>query len=188
MKTNIFKTSLALLPLALALPSFAQMGTGAAAPDASSSTPSTNQDLIAHADRSFAVKLAEGSTNEVALSRMADTHASNDDVKAFAQMMVTDHTALNSQLSELASRKGIDISEAVAKGQEKGVSSLEKKSAADFDKAYIKEMVKGHKETADLLKKEAADTKDTDFAQFATQALPTVLEHLQKAEAIERTQ
>jgi len=187
MKTHIFKTSLVLLPFALALPAFAQMGSDAApaAPDAS---PSTNQDLMGHSDRSFAVKLAEGSTNEVALSRMADTHASSDDVKAFAQMMMTDHTALNSQLSELASKKGIDISEAVEKGNKKGVSSLEKKSAADFDKAYIKEMVKGHKDAAELLKKEAADSKDSDFAQFATQALPTVLGHLQKAEAIERAQ
>jgi putative membrane protein len=197
MKThiNIFPTVLALLPLALVLPAQAQMGNDASAPAtstnapaATSDLPSGNQDLVKHSDRSFVVKIAEGSTNEVALSRLADTHASSDDVKAFAQMMVNDHTKLNTQLSTLAASKGIDIQEAVEKGQKKGYESLDKKSAADFDKAYIKDMVKGHKETADLLKTEAADSKDSDLAQFATQTLPTVLDHLQKAEAIERAQ
>jgi len=196
MKTHIYlKTVLALLPFALVISAQAQMGNDAAAPAtpatppaATSDLPSGNQDAVNHHDRSFVVKIAEGSTNEVALSRLADTHASSDDVKSFAQMMVTDHTKLNTQLAALAASKGIDIQDAVEKGQKKGYESLDKKSAADFDKAYIKDMVKGHKETADLLKTEAADTKDSDLAQFATQALPTVLDHLQKAEAIERTQ
>ena len=131
--------------------------------------------------------MAEGSTNEVALSQLADSHTSNEDVKAFAQMMVGDHTKLNTQLSDLAMKKGVDLQEAVTKGQTKGVASLEKKTGADFDKDYIKEMVKGHKGAAELLKKEAADSKDGDFSQFAIQALPTVTEHLQKAEALEKT-
>lgn len=200
MKTHIYlKPVLALLPFALAIPSYAQTGNDGSMPanasnsppaaaDTTVTNPSTNQDNVKHSDRSFVVKVAEGSTNEVALSRLADSHASSDEVKSFAQMMVTDHTKLNAQLATLAASKGIDIQEAVEKGQKKGVESLDKKSAADFDKAYIKDMVKGHKETADLLKKEAADSKDSDLAQFATQALPTVLDHLQKAEAIERTQ
>jgi len=198
MKTHcIFKTSFVLLPLAFAVPAFAQMPNDTAAPstatagapansDASApgSSGSTNRDMIAHSDRSFSLKLAEGSTNEVALSQLADSHASNDDVKSFAAMMVADHQKLNSDFSDLSARKGIDISDGVAKGQKKGVANLEKKSGADFDKAYIKIMIKGHKDAADLLKKEAADSKDTDLAQFATAALPTVLAHLQKAEAI----
>jgi len=151
-----------------------------------SASTTTNRDLVSHSDRGFAAKLAEGSTNEIALSQLADSHASSTDVKQFAMMMVTDHQKLNAQFADLAAGKGIDISDAVAKGQKKGVASLEKKSGADFDKAYIKEMIKGHKGAADLLKKEAADSKDTELAQFATQALPIVLGHLQKAEEISK--
>jgi len=194
MKThNLLKTTCVLLPLVIAAPAFAQMGSDTSAP--SSTAPSSSdtmapsssmgRDMVARSDRSFAAKVAMGSTNEVALSQLADSHASSDQVKSFAMMMVTDHQKLNAQLSDLAARKGIDISEAVAKGQKHGVESLEKKSGADFDKAYIKEMIKGHKETASVLKKEAADSKDSDLAQFATAALPTVLGHLQKAEEIE---
>jgi putative membrane protein len=194
MKTSsILKVSLMSFPMVLAGSAFAQMANDTSAPstaavgapsssDMSTNASSTNRDRVAHSDRSFAAKLAESSTNEVALSQLADSHASNADVKQFAAMMVTDHTKLNSEFSDLAARKGIDISEPVMKGQKKGVAGLEKKSGADFDKAYLKDMVKGHKETAELLKKEAANSKDTDLAQFATQALPTVLTHLQKAQ------
>jgi len=202
MKTlRILSTSLLVLPLAVATSAFAQMASDTSAPSTapigapsssdmsapSSAGGSTNRDMVARSDRGFAAKLAEGSTNEIALSQLADSHASSSDVKQFALMMVGDHQKLNAQFSDLAARKGIDISEAVMKGQKKGVASLEKKSGADFDKAYIKEMIKGHKDTADLLKKEAANSKDTDLAQFATQALPTVLGHLQKAEDIEKS-
>ncbi len=199
MKTHsIFKSSLILLPLAIAAPAFAQMANDSSAPSAApSSAPSSTdmsapsstmgRDMVSHGDRAFAAKLAMGSTNEVALSQLADSHASSDQVKQFAMMMVTDHQKLNAQLSDLAARKGIDISEAVQKGQKHGVESLEKKSGADFDKAYIKEMIKGHKDTASLLKKEAADSKDTDLAQFATATLPVVLGHLQHAQEIEQS-
>jgi len=44
------------------------------------------------------MKVARSSTNEVALSQLADSRASNPDVKSFAQMMVTDHTQANSDL------------------------------------------------------------------------------------------
>lgn len=185
------------LPLAFTAPVFAQMGNDAAAPSSSTaptaSTDTTysgnkpNGDDVAHRDKSFAEDLATGSTNEVALSQLADSHASNADVKSFAQMMVTDHTQLNSKLSDLAQKKGLDLSSSIEKGQKKGVSSLSKKNGGDFDKAYIKQMVKGHKDTADLLKDEAADSKDPEFQQLANEALPTVLSHLQKAQDLEKT-
>lgn len=202
MKTSrLFATRLFLLPLALAVPAFGQMPANTSAPSSapmgapsssdpsspSASSSSTNRDMISHADRSFAEKLAEGSTNEIALSQLADSHASSTDIKQFAMMMVTDHQKLNAQFSDLAARKGIDISEAVMKGQKKGVASLEKKSGADFDKAYIKEMIKGHKDTVALLQKEIAKSKDADLVQFANQALPIVQGHLQKAEALSKS-
>ena len=91
--------------------------------------------------------MAEGSNQEVALSELAAVNASRQDVKDFAQMMIRDHGMLNSQLADLASRKGVDIADAVAKGQKKGVESLEKKQGADFDQAYLKDMVSGHDAT-----------------------------------------
>lgn len=185
------------LPMAFGTAAFAQMANDTTAPS-SATAPTANAETtyapnsqnganVAHSDKEFAETLATGSTNEVALSQLADSHAASADVKSFAQMMVTDHTKLNSQLSDLAQKKGVDIQSDVEKGQKKGVSRLAKKNGADFDKAYIKEMVSGHEKTEKLLKDEAANSKDTDFQQFANEALPTVMSHLQKAQDLEKT-
>ena len=127
--------------------------------------------------RGFVLAVAEGSNQEVALSQLAVTNASSQQVKDFAQMMIRDHGLLNAQLGDLASSKGIDITEAVAKGQKKGVASLEKKQGADFDKAYLKEMVEGHDKTVKAFTKESEKGKDADIQAFATKNLPTIQMH-----------
>lgn len=183
----ILKTTLILVPLCAALPAFSQTGGEAPsnAPSASDNSGS-NGDQVAHGDRVFAMKLATGSTNEVALSQLADSRAASADVKSFAQMMIQDHGKLNAQLSDLCQRKGLDISKAVQRGQEKGVSDLSDKQGQDFDSAYVKIMVKNHKQAQELLQKEIQDSKDQDFVALANQALPVVQHHLEMAEQLDQ--
>jgi putative membrane protein len=153
----------------------------APAPTAGGSMPSAS---LSHGDTKFIVAVAEGSTNEVALSRLALDHASSDDVKAFAQMMITDHTKLDSALKDLASAKGVAIDDAMIKGGNDHVMGLAKKSGADFDAAYLKLMVKGHEDTVAAFQKEAAKGKDADVIAFANQNLPTISEHLAHAKML----
>jgi len=107
-------------------------------------------------------------------------------VKDFAQQMIRDHGALNGQLADLASRKAIDISDAVAKGQKKGVEALSKKMGADFDRAYLKDMVKCHDETLKAFKKEAEKGKDADIQGFANANLATIEQHDTHAHSLEQ--
>ena len=54
-----------------------------------------------------------------------------------------------------------------------------------FDQAYIKAMVKGHEDTAALLKKEMTSGQDEDAKAFAKSVLPTVESHLKAARSVE---
>ena len=132
---------------------------------------------IHHGDKSFVLAVAEGSNQEVALSQLAASNASRQDVKDFAQMMIRDHGLLNAQLADLAASKGVDIADAAAKGGKKGVKGLGKKQGADFDEAYLKDMVKGHDATLEAFKKEIAKGKDADVQAFASKNLPTIQQH-----------
>jgi len=158
-----------------------------AAPLAPSAPAPSEQNQLSHLDKRFILKAGEASANEVALSELAADRASNPDVKSFAQKMLTDHRQLNDELSALASHKNIDIAKSVKKGGEEGVESLSKKSGKDFDEAYMKGMVGGHEEAADLFQKEAADGKDADTVALATKYLATIMEHLQHAKMIAKT-
>jgi putative membrane protein len=139
---------------------------------------------ITHGEKSFILAVAEGSNQEVALSELAVTNASSQDVKDFAQMMLKDHAVINAQLAELAASKGVDISAAVAKGQKKGVKSLGKKQGADFDKAYLKDMVSGHDATLKAFKKEAEKAKDLDVRNFASNNVGTIQMHDDRAHSL----
>jgi putative membrane protein len=140
-----------------------------------------NNGELKHGERKFLMKAAEGSTNEVALSRVAVERAQDPQVREFAQRMITDHEALNMKVKDLAGRKNVDISEAVQKGMEKDVDSLRHKSAANFDQAYLDDMVSGHKDVIELFEKAAMDARDMDIATLASETLPTLFEHYRHA-------
>lgn len=144
-------------------------------------------ETLSHADKKFIRKAARASTNEVALSQLADGRASNPEVKPFAQMMITDHNQANSDLKALALSKGIDISKPVDEGKVDNISSLSAKSGADFDKAFAKLMVSAHKGAVDLFKEEAANGKDPDVVAFAKKYVDTLGMHLEHATALEKT-
>ena len=55
---------------------------------------------------------------------------------------------------------------------------------AEFDRAYMKSMVKDHEEDVDAFAKQAKDAKDADVKTFVNRALPFLQEHLRMARDI----
>jgi putative membrane protein len=186
------KTKALLRPLALFLVLAASI-TATEAQDSSASTaPSSSAapmepTTLSHGDKKFIKKVARASTNEVALSQLADSRSSSPDVKSLARMMITDHTQANADLGALAKAKEIDISKQVDEGKMDDVSSLSSKSGTDFDKAYAGLMVSAHKGAVELFKDEVATGKDPDVVTFAKKYVDTLSMHLEHAVALEKT-
>ena len=63
---------------------------------------------------------------------------------------------------------------------------LAKLSGAEFDRAYVREMVAGHKKAVDAFTMESTSGKDNDVKAWATKTLPTVREHLPMIESIQK--
>ena len=135
----------------------------------------------------FAVKAANGGMMEVQLGEYASKNATEKSVKSFAAMMVKDHTKANDELKSLAKSKNITLPAAVGSDKTDMMTDLMKKTGGDFDKAYINEMVKDHKNDIDLFQKAADDSKDNDIKAFATKKLPTLKMHLNNVEAIQKS-
>lgn len=53
-----------------------------------------------------------------------------------------------------------------------------------FDKAYVKDMIKNHQEDIAEFQKEAMSGQDPDAKAFAAATLPTLQEHLKRAQAV----
>jgi putative membrane protein len=58
---------------------------------------------------------------------------------------------------------------------------LSRLSGADFDREYMRMMVKDHAKKVEMFEREATKGKDPDVKAWAAKTLPTVREHLQMA-------
>jgi putative membrane protein len=146
--------------------------TSAKAPLQTTARTSTAKPLT---DSQFVMKAAEGGKKEVALAKVALTKVSNADVKAFAQRMVTDHSAANDELAGLAKTKKIAIRASAPP------ASLPAAKGAAADKKYMEMMVKDHEEDVALFEAESQNAKDADLKAWVGKTLPTLRDHLKQA-------
>lgn len=61
---------------------------------------------------------------------------------------------------------------------------LERLSGAEFDRAYVKEMIKDHDKTIGLFQTAARTQNNEDLRQFAANTLPKLYEHSRRAEQL----
>jgi putative membrane protein len=147
----------------------------------------------------FRAKASSSDAFEVLSSKIALTHATTPELKDFARMMITDHTASTDKLVALGgiSKKSLKTKmEPGSDGKWKEndlldsshadeLNSLDSKSNGDFNKTYIDDQVNGHKDMVSLLEDYAKNGDNAKLKQFASDILPTVREHLAKAQQIQ---
>ena len=135
-------------------------------------------------DRDFLMDAAMGGLMEVELGRRAAQQGASDAVKQFGQRMVDDHTKANTELTTLATSKGITLPTELDEKHREHVTKISSMTGADFDRAYAKMMLSDHKKDVNEFEKESTKGTDADLKAFATSALPTLREHLQMAQAL----
>jgi putative membrane protein len=148
-------------------------------------TDSGSNKMMKSADAKFAMKAAQGGMAEVQLGQLAAQKASNPDVKAYGQMMVDDHTKANDQLKSVAAQQNMTLPTTLDAKDQALMTKLQGLSGADFDKTYVKAMVKDHQEDVKEFQKEADKGKDPQIKNFASQTLPVLQQHLSKAQSLQ---
>jgi putative membrane protein len=133
----------------------------------------------------FAIRAAQGGLAEIKLGRLAAEKGSAADVKAFGQQMVDDHGKANQQLKAAAESEGMTLPSDVNGKQQVMYDRLSKLSGAQFDAAYVKDMLMDHEEDVKDFKKESESGRDEKFRSFASQTLPVIQGHLDKLRAME---
>ncbi len=93
---------------------------------------------------------------DIKSAEQALAKSKNKDVRAFADNMVKDHTAVNDQALALVKKLNVtpednDTSKSLAKGAAEKRAELAKLSGAAFDKAYVDNEVAYHKTVNDAL-------------------------------------
>lgn len=211
--------------------------------DTSSTDANANRSSakLAKADQKFVREITEASQREVAIAQLGVERATNPEVKAFAQKMVTDHLTFEREFVRLTG--GINPSASAtalrgsvnSRGTSTGTSSgptgglagsagssgassatdtmasaeysrdhsamnrsgsqdrvvhklKDEKSGQEFDRAFVKAMLREQKEAADLLDDTAKDNEHSEQVRsFANRSLPTIRAHLAEAKRLEKS-
>ncbi len=153
---------------------------------ASATTMNANTKPVSDMDKKFMMDAAAGGNTEIMASQMAQSMSTNQKIKDFAGMMITDHTKAGDELKTIASQKNVTLPDSVMDDQHRNLDDLRKKSGKDFDKAYVKMMVKDHKETVDKFQMASEKCDDGDVKSFAAKTLPTIKMHKDAADALNK--
>jgi len=139
------------------------------------------KDILNASDGSFIKHAAADDLAEVKLAELGVKKAGRPDVKAYAAMLVTDHTKANEKLSELAAAKGVELSGVIEPAQAETFQKLDKSSGTEFDSKFLAEVVSDHKMCVSNFEKASKEAKDAEVKAFANGMLPTLKAHLEKA-------
>jgi putative membrane protein len=162
------------------------MGGSSTMPGTMDSGGAMDSQRAAIMDKSFIADAIEGGLTEVQLGKLAADKASDPEVKAFGQKMVDDHTRLGDQLKQVADKMQITPPASPSKKQQQTIARLQGLSGADFDHAYVKNMVKDHRKDLADFKRESAATQNQDLKSAVDQGIPVIDEHLHMSEGIEK--
>lgn len=129
---------------------------------------------------------------DVDAGRVAAERASTASVKAFAALMVTDHTAVNKSATELATRLHLTprdnaTSQALRAEGTKHVTALKALSGAAFDRAYVDREVAYHQKVLDALDTVLVpNATHPELKALLTKVRPAFVAHLEHARKLQQ--
>ena len=173
---------------AMTLATGAQTGPAGQYPEQSSGTKARQSAGTASADARLVKKAAAGGLAEVELGQLAVKNGSSEEVKQFGQRMINDHSKANDELKQIASQEHVKLPSEPDQQDRATKERLEKLSGAEFDQAYMSQMVNDHKKDVAEFERVSRSARNPAVKDFAQQTLPVLRGHLKQAEQIAPTQ
>lgn len=135
-----------------------------------------NPTLTNRDDQQFIMEATKGAQTEIASARIALNQTKNEDVRKFANQMITDHEKSLVTLYQMVNAQ--QTSDATP------TSDLSRVSGAQFDQAYKEEAIKSHTETISLYENYLKNGKNDELRKWVESNLPIIRMHLKHAEQL----
>jgi putative membrane protein len=128
---------------------------------------------------------------DIDAGKLAQSRSRNDAVKTFAQLMVTDHTAVNKSAVELVTKLKVTpqdnaTSQSLKAGGEKHRAQLQTLEGAAFDKAYVEHEVLYHQQVLDAIDKTLIPgATNAELKALLVKVRPAFVAHLEHAKHLQ---
>jgi putative membrane protein len=136
------------------------------------------------ASQEFLTKAIQGNYAEIKMGELAERNGQSGQVKTYGEMLKTEHGDANKKAIEAAKTLGITPPTEPSAKQKADYDELAKSEGPDFDKKFSQHMLMDHKK--DIEEYQMAAKKQDAVGKYATDALPTLQKHLQRAETLQR--
>ena len=128
---------------------------------------------------------------DIDAGKLAKSRSQNKEVKAFAQQMITDHSAVNKQAAALAKKLGVkpedsDTSKGLKSGASQNLANLKKLKDGQFDKAYVEHEVAYHQQVLDAIDKVLVPSaQNPELKELIVKVRPAIATHLEHAKHVQ---
>ena len=144
-------------------------------------------------DAQIAMIAVVADTVDIDAGNLAAKKASSKEVKAFAETMVRDHTAVNAKATALAKKLGVTpeesaTSKSLKANGDKTLAKLKGMSGAKFDKAYVDNEVSYHEAVIGVVTNTLIpNTKNAELKSLLESAGPIFTSHLEHAKELQKS-
>lgn len=128
-------------------------------------------------DQRFIDRAARDQMADIELAKLASERAQSQDVKGIAQTLVQDNQKANDELKQIAQKKGAKVPTEASRGAKREHDRLAKLSGTEFDREYVRYMLKDHDKDLKDFQKEAKSGKDADLKKFASDNVAIMEQH-----------
>lgn len=184
------KTRTAFLVVTLGLASLGSAFAGGSGAPLAQGNPQTSGVTTADTSNNTDILAMEVSTmsnlTEILTSQLALQKSQNAAVRAYAQRMITEHTAAQQKLNAIASAKGVRLTDKPGADQRLQYNKLATLTGAEFDRMYIMVQVMGHDMTLKLVDTYLTIGRDPQGLAYAREMRPAIAMHLRDAQAIQQ--
>jgi len=128
---------------------------------------------------------------DIDAGKLASSKAQSADVKAFGRQMVTDHSGVNKQATELVTKLKVmpednATSQSLKAGGDENLSKLRSLTGAEFDKAYVDHEVAYHQAVLDAVDKTLIpNAKNEELKALLVKVRPAFVAHLEHAKHVQ---
>jgi putative membrane protein len=142
-------------------------------------------------DAEIAAIVVTANQVDIDAGELAKSRSTNEEVKAFAQLMITDHTSVNKSATDLVAKLKVKpqdnaTSQSLKAGGDKNVAHLRGLKGTAFDKAYAEHEVVYHQQVIDALDKTLIPgATNGELKALLIKVRPAFIAHLEHAKRLQ---
>ena len=137
--------------------------------------------MVSAKDKTFMNNSSRADLAEIAMANLAMKKSKDPQVLKYAQMMLSDHDKLHTELKSLAGQRKTVVPYKPSKEQMAVKTRLSRLSGQKFDLAYFEAQVKGHKAAYANAVKASKSANDAAIRDYFAKGAPIIKKHLDMA-------